>query len=104
MVKTEDYYVAKLARRKGHKALAKMSKIIAGDEMRHHLAYSHFVEEIFRKKLYNKVFNFANETFVRDNNYIFYSINHSKIFFNISRVIEEGELNFWFCQPLSSEI
>ena len=40
--------VAKLARKKGHKALAKMSKIIAGDEMRHHLAYSHFIEEIFK--------------------------------------------------------
>jgi acyl-[acyl-carrier-protein] desaturase len=40
--------VAKVARKKGHKALAKMSKIIAGDEMRHHLAYSHFVEEIFK--------------------------------------------------------
>ncbi len=40
--------VAKLARKKGHKALAKMSKIIAGDEMRHHVAYSHFVKEIFK--------------------------------------------------------
>ena len=40
--------VAKVARKKGHKALAKMSKIIAGDEMRHHLAYSHFIEEIFK--------------------------------------------------------
>ena len=63
-----------------------------------------FVEEIFRKNTYNKVFNFANETFVRDNNCIFYSTEKTKIFFNISRVIEEGELNFWFCQPLSSEI
>ena len=63
-----------------------------------------FVEEIFRKNTYNKVFNFANETFVRDNNFIFYSTEKTKIFFNISRVIEEGELNFWFCQPLSSEI
>ena len=25
-----------------------MSKIIAGDEMRHHQAYSHFVKEIFK--------------------------------------------------------
>lgn len=40
--------VAKLARSKGHKALAKMSKIIAGDEMRHHVAYTHFVKEIFK--------------------------------------------------------
>lgn len=40
--------VAKIARKKGHKALAKMSKIIAGDEMRHHMAYTHFVKEIFK--------------------------------------------------------
>jgi len=40
--------VAKIARKKGHKALAKMSKIIAGDEMRHHIAYSHFIKEIFK--------------------------------------------------------
>ncbi|MBL4905572.1 MAG: acyl-ACP desaturase [Flavobacteriaceae bacterium] len=40
--------VAKIARKKGHKVLAKMSKIIAGDEMRHHIAYSEFVNEIFK--------------------------------------------------------
>ncbi len=39
--------VAKIARKKGHKALAKMSKIIAGDEMRHHVAYTEFVRQIF---------------------------------------------------------
>ncbi|HHC79064.1 MAG TPA: acyl-ACP desaturase [Flavobacteriia bacterium] len=39
--------VAKIARKKGHKLLAKMSKIIAGDEMRHHLAYAEFVNQIF---------------------------------------------------------
>jgi len=39
--------VAKIARKKGHKLLAKMSKIIAGDEMRHHIAYSEFVKQIF---------------------------------------------------------
>ena len=39
--------VAKIARKKGLKALAKMSRIIAGDEMRHHQAYSKFVKEIF---------------------------------------------------------
>ena len=39
--------VAKIARQKGHKLLAKMSKIIAGDEMRHHLAYVEFVKQIF---------------------------------------------------------
>ncbi|MGG8496078.1 acyl-ACP desaturase [Tenacibaculum sp. TC6] len=40
--------VAKIAKQKGHKALAKMSRIIAGDEMRHHLAYAEFVKEIFK--------------------------------------------------------
>jgi acyl-[acyl-carrier-protein] desaturase len=40
--------VAKIAKKKGHKALAKMSRIIAGDEMRHHLAYTEFVKEIFK--------------------------------------------------------
>jgi len=40
--------VAKMARKKGHKLLAKMSKIIAGDEMRHHLAYTEFVKQIFK--------------------------------------------------------
>jgi len=40
--------VAKIARKKGHKLLAKMSKIIAGDEMRHHLAYTEFVRQIFK--------------------------------------------------------
>lgn len=39
--------VAKVARKKGHKLLAKMSKIIAGDEMRHHLAYVEFIRRIF---------------------------------------------------------
>ncbi|TCI85872.1 acyl-ACP desaturase [Tenacibaculum sp. M341] len=40
--------VAKIARKKGHKLLAKMSRIIAGDEMRHHKAYTAFVKEIFQ--------------------------------------------------------
>jgi len=40
--------VAKIAKKKGQNALAKMSKVIAGDEMRHHVAYSHFVKEIFK--------------------------------------------------------
>jgi len=39
--------VAKLAKQKGNKQLAKMCKIISGDEMRHHHAYSEFVERIF---------------------------------------------------------
>lgn len=38
--------VAKLAKEKGSKQLAKMCKIISGDEMRHHHAYSEFVERI----------------------------------------------------------
>ncbi len=40
--------VAKIAKKKGHKALAKMSRIIAGDEMRHHQAYTEFVRQIFK--------------------------------------------------------
>lgn len=40
--------VAKIAKKQGHKTLAKMSRIIAGDEMRHHLAYAEFVKEIFK--------------------------------------------------------
>jgi len=39
--------VAKLAKDYGNKRLSKMCKIIAGDEMRHHHAYSEFVERIF---------------------------------------------------------
>lgn len=39
--------VAKIAREKGSKQLGKMCKIISGDEMRHHHAYSEFVERIF---------------------------------------------------------
>lgn len=40
--------VAKIVADKGHKTLAKMSRYIAGDEMRHHLAYSNFVKEVFK--------------------------------------------------------
>ncbi len=40
--------VSKLAKKNGHKALAKMTQTIAGDEMRHHIAYTHFVKEIFK--------------------------------------------------------
>jgi len=39
--------VAKIARKNGHKLLSKMSKIIAGDEMRHHIAYTEFIKQIF---------------------------------------------------------
>ena len=40
--------VAQLAKKLGDNRLAKMCKIIAGDEMRHHLAYSEFVNRIFK--------------------------------------------------------
>ncbi len=40
--------VAKIAKEYGNKSLSKMCKIISGDEMRHHKAYSTFVEEIFK--------------------------------------------------------
>ncbi|WP_452225565.1 acyl-ACP desaturase [Lacinutrix chionoecetis] len=40
--------VAKIAKEKGNKQLAKMCKIISGDEMRHHHAYCEFVERIFK--------------------------------------------------------
>ena len=39
--------VAEIATAKGNKLLARLSKIIAGDEMRHHLAYKDFVSTIF---------------------------------------------------------
>lgn len=39
--------VAKLAKEKGNRQLFKMCNMIAGDEMRHHHAYSEFVERIF---------------------------------------------------------
>src|SRR5690554_6830534 len=38
--------VGKMARQKGNGLLAKMCTIIAGDEMRHHLAYREFVKTI----------------------------------------------------------
>jgi len=38
--------VGKMARKKGNTLLAKMCTIIAGDEMRHHLAYREFVKTI----------------------------------------------------------
>ena len=39
--------VGKIAKEKGNKMLSKMCNIIAGDEMRHHLAYREFVKTIF---------------------------------------------------------
>ncbi|HNP31847.1 MAG TPA: acyl-ACP desaturase [Flavobacterium sp.] len=40
--------VAQLAKKFGDKKLSKICKIIAGDEMRHHLAYTEFVDRIFK--------------------------------------------------------
>ncbi|MFK7032452.1 acyl-ACP desaturase [Flavobacterium oreochromis] len=40
--------VSKLAKQFGDKKLAKLCNLIAGDEMRHHLAYSDFVNRIFQ--------------------------------------------------------
>lgn len=39
--------VSEIAKTYGAKKLARMCKIIAGDEMRHHLAYTEFVKRIF---------------------------------------------------------
>ncbi len=39
--------VGQLAKKKGNKILSKMCNVIAGDEMRHHLAYREFVKTIF---------------------------------------------------------
>lgn len=39
--------VGQLAKKKGNSLLGKMCNIIAGDEMRHHLAYREFVKTIF---------------------------------------------------------
>lgn len=40
--------VSQLAKNYGDKKLSKMCKLVAGDEMRHHLAYSEFVNRIFQ--------------------------------------------------------
>ncbi len=40
--------VSQLAKSYGEKKLSKMCKMIAGDEMRHHNAYSEFVNQIFK--------------------------------------------------------
>lgn len=39
--------VGQLAKKKGNKMLGKMCNIIAGDEMRHYMAYREFVKTIF---------------------------------------------------------
>lgn len=40
--------VSQIAKKFGDNKLSKMCKLIAGDEMRHHLAYSEFVDRIFK--------------------------------------------------------
>lgn len=40
--------VAQLAKDAGNKKLSRLCKIIAGDEMRHHHAYSEFINQIFK--------------------------------------------------------
>ncbi len=40
--------VSQLAKKYGDNKLSKMCRLIAGDEMRHHMAYSEFVDRIFK--------------------------------------------------------
>jgi acyl-[acyl-carrier-protein] desaturase len=40
--------VSQIAKQYSEKSLSKMCRLIAGDEMRHHLAYSEFVDRIFK--------------------------------------------------------
>jgi acyl-[acyl-carrier-protein] desaturase len=40
--------VSQIAKKYGDNKLSKMCRLIAGDEMRHHLAYSEFVDRIFK--------------------------------------------------------
>lgn len=44
---TSHNRVAQIAKQYGDKKLSKMCKLIAGDEMRHHTAYSEFIRRIF---------------------------------------------------------
>lgn len=52
--------VGKLAKQKGNALLSKMCTIIAGDEMRHHLAYREFVKTIMDKDPNGMVLAFAD--------------------------------------------
>lgn len=52
--------VGKLAKKKGHALLGKMCAIIAGDEMRHHLAYREFVKTIMGHDPNGMVLAFAD--------------------------------------------
>ncbi len=40
--------VAQMAKKYGDNKLSKMCKLIAGDEMRHHMAYAEFINQIFK--------------------------------------------------------
>ena len=52
--------VGKLAKQKGNALLGKMCNIIAGDEMRHHLAYREFVNTIFGQDANGMMVAFAD--------------------------------------------
>jgi acyl-[acyl-carrier-protein] desaturase len=52
--------VAQIARKKGNRMLFKMCNIIAGDEMRHHLAYREFVKTIFNYDASEMMLAFAD--------------------------------------------
>lgn len=52
--------VAQIARKKGNKMLFKMCNVIAGDEMRHHLAYREFVKIILEYDPSEMVIAFAD--------------------------------------------
>ena len=52
--------VGQMARKKGNTLLAKMCTIIAGDEMRHHLAYREFVKTILGEDPSGMVLAFAD--------------------------------------------
>ena len=52
--------VGQLARKKGNTLLSKMCQIIAGDEMRHHLAYREFVKTIIGQDPNGMILAFAD--------------------------------------------
>ncbi|MRT15365.1 acyl-ACP desaturase [Vitellibacter sp. q18] len=52
--------VGKIAKKNGNKMLSRMCNIIAGDEMRHHLAYREFVKTIFEYDASEMMLAFAD--------------------------------------------
>ena len=52
--------VGKIAKKNGNKMLSRMCNIIAGDEMRHHLAYREFVKTIFEYDAIEMMLAFAD--------------------------------------------